>query len=1538
MKRKYRLFKKHYEIISKHYEYLVNLTKNHIFVGTTNEWIIDNFYLIVETKNNLKRAYKETKKFKYAKGDNFDMYKIVEDIFVSHNYDVNYRTLMRELNKYQDENNYYFNYKNIDIIPSMVAMVIIKRLSELCIIKRKKQEEKQKVRDLMKVINHHRENGEKIDLRDYITIDESIINNESYLEELNSELQEYGQLANEIFKDLNDILSKNNISLKEIARKEHAESIENNILISNLFNELRMLSKIDNLTLITKISRTEQLLEQDVIYPSMSDDTKELYRSRIIKNSKGMNEYDYTSELINSCLKADKHVGEILLKEPNYNRRSVIYISLIVIFTVLISFFLSNYLFDSRLLSFLVILVPVSEFVIQVINKVFGMLFKCKPLPKLDYSKEIPKDKATMVVIPTIVKNREKIDEIFEKLESYYLANRTNNLFFSLLGDCFENDKSEHEKDREIADYGIKKAAELNNKYKKPLFYFVYRQRVYSESEDKYIGYERKRGGLLHFNKLLLNTMSQRDKEKYIYCETVSSLPEKIKYVITLDTDTELVLGAAQKLVGLMAHPLNKPVLNKEKTRVIKGYGIVQPRIGIDIESTNASSYSQLIAGIGGLDVYSSIVPNLYQDAFGEGSFWGKGIYDLEVYNQVLENAFPDNLILSHDLIESSYLRCGYASDIEVVDGFPAEFLVDTSRQHRWTRGDIQIIGWIKNHVRNRQNRKVKNPISAISKFKIFDNLRRVLLNPSLLLIVILSFYFSKIKPMYSLIIVIIIIALPIIFYIREFLDIQAKRRSNVKYYDDLIFGNFAIISRVIMSFITIPYYSYLYLDATFKSLYRMFISHKNLLNWITSEDAAKTTKNDLLSYIKNFKANYLTIAVLILASIIFKFKYIVSISILCFLFLVAPFVMWLVSQKQKKHIIELTKNEKSNLREIAFKTWLYFDTLLTDDNNYLIPDNYQINREEKEDTKTSPTDIAMSITSIISAHALEFIDTRKAVRMLEKIITSIESLEKWNGHLYNWYRVTTKEKMYPYYVSSVDSGNLAITLLTLKEFLKDVDAPELQERVETLFSNMNFSVFYTDQNVFSIGYDTIEERLSPYNYNKFASESRILSFIAIVKGDVSSKHWMCLDKTLTKYKNHKGLVSWSGTSFEYFMPMIFMKSYSNTLLDESYHFAYFCQKEYMKEVNDKMPWGISESAYAELDDGLNYKYKAFSTPYLKMIEDKDQRVVISPYSSILALDINPKEVYKNLDKFNDLDMYGNFGYYESYDYDKDEKVYSYFAHHQGMILASITNNLKDEVIRNYFHKDVRVQSFDILLKEKVQLRPVIDLKMFGYKKYNYERERVENDIREFNAINEIPEISILSNSKYSLLINDRGNGFSRYKTIQLNRYRKITEQDYGNYLYIKDLSNNKFWSNTYAPTNVKPDKYNVVFATDRIKFLRMDDGISTKTEIIVTREKNAEIRKVTFKNTTNETKKLELTTYTEPIIEENIVDITHRTFNNLFVSSEFDKETKSLIMCRRNNSKNTRAYVISKLFIPNEEYEVSYETERANFIGRNNR
>ena len=304
--------------------------------------------------------------------------------------------------------------------------------------------------------------------------------------------------------------------------------------------------------------------------------------------------------------------------------------------------------------------------------------------------------------------------------------------------------------------------------------------------------------------------------------------------------------------------------------------------------------------------------------------------------------------------------------------------------------------------------------------------------------------------------------------------------------------------------------------------------------------------------------------------------------------------------------------------------------------------------------------------------------------------------------------------------------------MIVVREFLSTLEEEKLLKLCDKLINNTNFKKLYTKKNVFSIGYDDNEGKLSIYNYNKFASESRLTSYLAICKGDVPAKHWFSLDKSLTTYKGHKGLISWSGTSFEYYMPLLFMKNYPNTLLDESYYFAYFCQKEYIERVSRKLPWGISESAYSELDNSLNYKYKAFSTPYLKAKEDKENRVVLSPYASIMAMELFPDSVISNIEAFMKLGMYGKYGLYESYDYDSKNVVEAYFAHHQGMILVGLVNYLKKNVIKNYFHSNLSIRTFEILLKEKVQLRSDIDMKMDSYKKYNYKKEKVLNDIRTY--------------------------------------------------------------------------------------------------------------------------------------------------------------------------------------------------------------
>lgn len=1516
-----------FEDINEYYNFLVEKTKKLEYVGITNEWLIDNFYLLVEHKTNIIHDKKQIlKQIKNAES----IYFCIKEIVVANNYNISFQLLTTELNKYQKETKKYLSYKEIECINEVLLFLYVERLNALCKEEYRKLLDKETVSRIIK----EREDKE-IELSNFIKDDFSIESHKDYVFELNYQLKELGAKSNKIFKELNELLEEKQVSLKELINEEYQRKIDNDILISNIFNDLKEFFEFTDEDLFEKISKTEKMLMDDEVYSMMTSESKDLYRRRLLKLAKRnrYTEVEYLEKILQQADREDYHVGFQLFKQRDRGFFVFLYILGIFLVTVGASFFLSNYFLPNRILGFLLLLIPVSQLFVQILNQILIYVVPTEPLPKLDYSEGIPEESATMVVIPTIVSSKEKIKDMFDTLETFYLINKTDNLYFTLLGDVKAGDQEFYPFDKEISEYGVEYATKLNQKYKKDLFYFIYRKRIWNEKENSYLGYERKRGGLLQFNQILLHQMDKVSEKKYFNVNMLSKHDLKIKYVITLDTDTRLVLNTALNLVGAMAHPMNHPVLNKEGTKVIRGYGLMQPRVSVDIEATNKSLYSQIFAGIGGFDTYSAIVPNVYQDCFAEGSFVGKGIYDLEVFQQVLAHTFPDNLILSHDLLEGNYLRCGYVCDIELIDDFPSKFLTDITRHHRWARGDVQIISWLLGHVRNQEGKKVKNPINLLGKFKIFDNLVRMFLPITLLLILLCAVLFSKVNPLWWVGFVVLEIAVPIIFFLRSKIYRQGKEKTTV-YYKNLFFGGKSLLLRSYIVLSDLPFYTKLYMDAFFRTLYRLFISHKNLLNWITAEEVEKTVKGDLKSYLRNFVPNFIFVVVFILIGI-FTNNYISF--VLAIIFFSSPFVLYRVSLDIDHNRIELSDSEVAEVREIAFKTWKYFEDNLKEEYSYLIPDNYQENREQKLDLRTSPTGIGFSLVSVVGAYELEFITLEKAVSLIEHILDTVNSLERWHGHLYNWYDIKTKKVMHPGFVSTIDSGNFVASVIVVREFLNDHDQVALVKLCDRLIHNTNFKKLYTKKEVFSIGYDETEGKLSIYNYNKFASESRLTSYLAICLGDAPSKHWFCLDKSLTTYKGRKGLISWSGTSFEYFMPLLFMKNYPNTLLDETYHFARFCQKDYIESVSHKLPWGISESAYNELDNALNYKYRAFSTPYLKAKEDKENRVVLSPYSSLMAIEMFPEDVYENIQKFEKLDMLGKYGFYEAYDYDNKGVVKAFFAHHQGMSLAGLVNYLKPDAIKNYFHENVNIKTFDILLKEKVQVKTSIDMKMARYKKYDYQKETIENDIRAFNYISYMPEVSVLSNKKYCLLMNDRGNSFSRYRTLQLNRYRKVTEQDYGIFLYVKDLDTDYVWSNTYAPMNKKPDKYEVVFAADKIKFLRTDGKVSTKTEIVVTKNHHAEIRKITFKNESDQTKFLELTTYTEPILSENMDDISHRVFNNMFMSSEFDSRTNSLIMRRKSRGEsNVNSYMLTRLLVLDPITEYSYETERSQFIGRN--
>ena len=1510
MKSTYRIFKESVKTITDYYLLLVEETKSQRLVGSTNEWILDNYYMISEQEKVL-RIDLQSKSFKKLEGERMKhLASLLREFLNRCHYQVDKGLFFNYLMQEQESSKDYLSYPEVCALLPLMKCILLKELAELC-----KQ---------LKAGNAYH----------YSPTDRAMADMEKL----------------------------------DIAARQ-------NLMMMNLFNSLKKMTKLPIAELIDSVSYSEQMLkgEKAGMYDEMYDRTKDDYRAKIVLlcKKKRVKEYDLVKELVAKADEKGEHVGWQLFPPKKWNARAHFYVWFVVLFTLGLAlgfaFFATSGLGFSWVTVVLTILmwVPMSQIVIDLFNQLLYKIHKPVNTFKIKFKDGlIPKEYATMVIMPTILKNKARTIELLEQLEVYYLSNinrasegqrlesRPQNLYYTLIGDAAAGPNEDMPWDDEVVQAGLTKVKELNEKYGAPIFNFVYRKRAWSDGESCWLGYERKRGAILHFNDLVLGNTTEAERQKRFRCETISQWLEgavpPIQFIITLDTDTELVLYSAQKLIGAMAHPLNRAQLSPDGKRVNAGYGIMQPRVNVDVEVTNKSRYAQLFAGLGGLDVYTTASFELYQDIFNEGSFCGKGIYDLKVFQQVLKGTFPENLILSHDLIEGCHIRCGLINDLELFDDNPSNYIDDAKRHHRWTRGDWQIIGWLRNKVHNEKGDKVKNQVNTIGRWKIFDNLRRSVLSLALLVILFLGFgYYGSdgtIHPAWYLLVTLVAVASPIVFFILGQITKLPRFGKRYHYYATLMRGFRVIIYRSMVQFALLPKEAWMYTDALIRACYRMWFSHKNLLNWITSDEAAKSTKGTLGDYIAKFWFNYVASAIMIVLFIISSGS---VMDLLAMLFCViswcgAPFLMFWLGKKFPQDKKNLNAHETEEIKQLAKDTWHFFDSLITEETHYLIPDNYQLNRDKKADYKTSPTNIGYSITSVISASELGFITKEEAIGRLTHIIDTIEQLEKWNGHLFNWYDVNNLKALPNFFISTCDSGNFVACLYVAKSFANAQNDTLLRDRIQKLIEETDFSKLYNPElDVFSIGYDYGAHALLPYHYNNFASEARLTSFLTIAQGDAPYKHWFCLDKTLVQYKGYKGVASWYGTLFEYFMPLIFLPTYKHTLMDETYSFAVRAQRAFIKNVNNTLPWGISETAYNELDDAKNYKYHAFGVPYLKFQNTTPDRIVISPYSSLLSISVNDRAVYDNMHRFKALNMYDDMGFYESYDEDDHVPVLAHYAHHQGMILASLANYLGDHCLQRYFMQEPVFKSMETLLKEKAQVQPYIDLKVTQYKRYQYSKVQTESDARDYDGIANVPEIGVVSNGLYTVLLNDRGSGFSRYRNILINRYRKISADHYGTYLYIRNLRNDKLWCNTYSPLDVMPSQYRVSFASDKISFMRVDDEIETKTEITVVKDYFAEIRRFTFTNNSDLDVDLEITSYGEVVMAPRDVDAAHRVFNSMKILSEYDDDHEALVFSKPSQTEKESYYVIHKLFVDDNDPEhrnagmVSYETSRIKFLGR---
>lgn len=1641
------------------------------------EWLLDNFYIIEEQKSMLMKELSEVKQALPVISEGTyagypRVFAIAADLVSHCDGNVNEKIIRDFIAAYQKHT--FLSIQELWMLSTMLKAALLEKLWAVCDRMFTNRQDWYRAEGIVNGIRHNNENCD--DFRRHIDQLEEIT--PAFAEHLIKKLRKDGAKTLWMIECLDSILVQKSTSTDSLISEDHFNQATLQVSTGNVINSFRALSGFDNTVLFEQLSEVERLLKLDPcgIYPQMDFDSRNYYRDIVMNMG---SKYDTTEINIarlcldlargkydeNPSITAETHVGYYLAgkgrsafsnkigkyKEPSFKNCEKWYITAIILFSVVIALIptVNSFSRENGRLAFIVLLtgilsiIPASEIVVSVLNSCISRIVKPARLPKLELSDGIPEDWATMVIIPTLIPNVKRTVELIDNLEVFYLANKGSNIYFSLAGDFKDSDDETLSDDNEIVEAAIKRVQDLNRKYckdAKPIFYFFCRKRRYNEKQKKWLGWERKRGAILEFNRLL-----RRDRNTdYVFnSANIDSLPN-IKYVITLDADTQLPLDTAKQMVGAMAHPLNKAYFDKEKGVVTKGYGIMQPRVDVNIESAVKSLFTRVFAGQGGIDPYTTTVSDVYQDAFGEGIFTGKGIYDVDIFTMALDKTIPENSVLSHDLLEGSFLRTALVTDIELIDGYPAKYNSFMMRLHRWTRGDWQLLPWILG----------KNPLSMLSRWKMIDNLRRSLVQPVLALIALLAVWLYRNSYREWLILALISLCSPVLNYFVQLLIAGnykiyiAKRRTTI------ITGFKAILLQLGLLLTFLPYQAELMVNAVSKSIFRVYITKKNLLEWVTAADMEMSLKNGVGSYYRRMWFCPVYGAVILLLSILYRQSFVPVALLLFVLWVLSPWIAYYISVPTAKNRVVLDSAGVEEVRLLARRTWCYFDEFAGPEENYLPADNYQEEPYKGAAHRTSPTNIGLLLVSNLAARDMGYINTLDFLARIENTISTVEKMDKWNGHLYNWYNTVTLEVLRPKFISTVDSGNFIGYLMVLHEglsglmespiydfstieglfdlleicnseiegskayfdtellkklidsdnieesfknllpaVLKLVDeldkskrtgywfkkldsnintfnseytkyggilfAPlknvpqelkriqQLQTKVQQLIDAMEFKyLFDPARNLFTIGFDVEDGHASKSYYDLFASEARQTSLVAIARGEAGRQHWFKLGRKLVRVNGMKGLASWTGTMFEYLMPRLLIKSYSNTIIDKTYEFVVKTQIKY--GLANKAPWGISESCYYAFDIGLNYQYRAFGVPHLGLKRGLANDFVAAPYATVMALDIAPQECLENIHRFKEIGAFGNFGLYEAVDFtnsriSKDQSyavVKCYMVHHQGMSMLALVNFFKNNIMQERFHGNPLIKAVDSLLQEKFPAAAMItkeyrEQPVGGMRKNVNHKDTV---IREYNKLSPYPGIHLLSNGNYYLMITDKGSGYGKYHSMAVYRWINDYMQSSGAFIYIRNLNSNEFWSTTYNPTNTKPEAYKVIFAPHKAEFVRREGNIETNTEVIISSEDNTEVRRVSIHNHSSSKRIIELTSYMEVVLTQHEADSAHPAFSKLFVKTEYVDEYNGLLAMRRKRddikqtswgyhiaSTNGKAYG-----------HVEYETDRSLFIGRN--
>jgi cellobiose phosphorylase len=1547
-------------------------------------------------------------------------------------------------------------------------------------------------------------------------------------------------------------LGQQGLSIEHLVQLESQNQAADQVSVSHSITSLRFLSAMDWKEFVESLSLIEATLRFDPanVYGAMDFSTRDRYRHAIefLARNSQLSEAEVAQHAIQLAADSARqngpedraaHVGFYLIDkgQPLLARlvkiklpwRTIIersihrfplvfYVGGIGVLTLLATFAfvwqsLGFGVQEWKLIFFtLVFLLCASQLAVVLMNWLSTLLVKPCLLPRMDYSAGIPEDYRTMVVVPTILSSVAGVDHLIESLEIHHLANRDDHLHFALLTD-FRDGPAEIMPGDEILLQRAQAGIELlNQKYDsagKNLFFLFHRPRRWNAGEGLWMGYERKRGKLMEFNALLRGG----SPEGFSKIAGETAILPGIKYVITLDTDTQLPREAARQLVSTMAHPLNRPVFNDARGVVCEGYSILQPRIGVSLPSARRSWFVRLFAGDAGIDPYTREVSDVYQDVFREGSFIGKGIYDVDAFQQAMAGRFPENTILSHDLLEACHARSALVCDVEFYEEFPSRYNVDMDRRYRWIRGDWQITQWLLPRVPGSDARRIANPLSVLSQWKIFDNLRRSLVPVALLLLLLGSWLLVPELGGMGLLLVLVIIGLPGLLAA----GVNTLRRPAdlpwMMHLHGVAESGSRQLGQIFLTLAFLAYDAFISLDAITKTLLRLLVTRKRLLEWQTSSDSERTARADLADF---YATMWVTPGLALAAGLFLIFRQPAQLMFalpLLFVWLGAPWIAWRISQPIECVAPDLTTGQLTFLRHTARMTWHFFDTFVSALENWLPPDNFQEIPTPTIATRTSPTNIGLALLANLAAHDFGYLSAGGLIQRTQATLATLQRLERHRGHFYNWYETRTLKPLLPLYVSSVDSGNLAGHLLTLaaglreqadekiftpqvfaglrdtvkilqdlvsenkllaeldtelalapaglraalamlenatsratkieaaltneekevsrwgqllkrdceahleelrfltpwlaitkkpeiKQTLSSPAATQLEDKFAQLdeartlrevslldqslgplidgsdelarclreagdharqrlltlealakqcdeFAAMDFTfLFNTARDLFSTGFNVTERRFDIGFYDLLASEARLCSYVAIALGQVPQDHWFSMGRLLVASRGEPILVSWSGSMFEYLMPLLVMPNYENTLLEHTCQAAVKQQIEYGKLRG--VPWGISESGYNRFDIQLNYQYRAFGVPGLGLKRGLAEDLVIAPYASVMALMVSPVEACENLLRLAAEGHTGAYGFYEAVDFTPtrlppDETyatIKSYMVHHQGMSLLALVNLLHDNPMQRRFMGCPLLKAADLLLQERVPKTAASvfaeDLKLEESRTPTGEGECV---MRVFtNPTAPAPEVHLLSNGRYHVVISSAGGGYSRWRDLAVTRwYEDATRDCWGTFVYLRDVGTGEFWSTAYQPTLQMTKGYEAIFTQARAEFRHCHAGLEVHTEISVSPEDDVELRRITLTNRSPMMREVELTSYSEVVLALPAADAAHPAFSNLFVQTEFERKSSALLCTRRARSQEEKPpWLLHLMQIQGDNKgEISCETDRSQFVGR---